>query len=177
MKSLKTVLRELDPQQKIKVGSKSSSMFWYIGTADDLLKNIPLYNAYCDLYIDNLVKRAETRLKNAINAYPTPAEYARTELRTSTPNLTTEGYMKALELWFDNIRNLNEKKNQKEKWDEQYSNIQNREVIETALCDPIADYGVVRIIIKGHENGKYWTYDEAQKVPSCSFLNGGDEEE
>jgi len=171
MKKLKTVLRELEPTQKIKVGSKGASMFWYVGTVDDMLQNIPVYNAYCELHIERLMKRAEARLKNAINAYPSPANYVKAELQTSTPNLTTEGYLKALDAWFLNVINLNEKKTQKERWNADYGRISERDVLEVAMCDPRADYGVVRIIIRGHESGKYWMYDEAPRIPSCAFLN------
>lgn len=176
-KSLKRTLRDLNPEQKIKVGTKDSSAYFYVGTADDMLQNMQMYNAYCKLFTEKCRRRAENNLKNALDRWFTPAEYAKVEIQTSKPNLTSEGYFKALDLWFKNIERLNGTKRRKEEIDENYVKLDEREVLEAEMSDPTADYGVMRIIIRGHENGKYWVSCEAKKIPTCSFDNDDHEEE
>ena len=178
--NLKRTLRGLDPNQKIKVGSKESSCFWYVGTADDMLKNLQVYNAYCDLHIDTVRSNAENNLKHALAEFPTPAVYAKCELGCKKPDLTAEGYMAALNSWFADIIRLNEKKEQKVKWDEEYKRIDEREVVEAVMSDPGADPDVMRITVRGHEHGKYWMFCEAPRVPSCAFassFDNGDQDE
>ena len=175
--NLKKTLRSLDPQQKIKVGSKESSSFWYIGTAEDLLKNIEVYSTYCKLYIEKIRKRAETRLNNAIANYPTPEEYIRYELQMSKPNLTTEGYMKTLNAWFASVAKLQEKKQIKAEWDDNFVKLAAREVVDCFMSDPNVDYGVMQITVHGYEFGKYWIFNEASRTPSCSFGNDSEEGE
>ena len=104
--TLKKELRKLEPEQKIKVGSKGGSMFWYVGTADDLLKNLPVYNAYCELFIKTALKNANNRLKSALATYPTLEEYAKFELAMTKPDLTVEGSEAAVAAWFNNIIHL-----------------------------------------------------------------------
>ena len=175
--NLRKTLRTLEPDQKIKVGSKESSSFWYLGTADDFLKNLEVYNAYCDLYIDKIRKRAENRLKNAIANYPTLEEYTKYELQMSKPNLSAEGYMKTVNAWFASIVKLREKKEEKVLWDDNFEKLAVREVIDCSMSDPNVDYGVMQIIVHGHEFGKYWVFNEAQRIPSCSFGNDSEEGE
>ena len=175
--TLKKELRKLEPEQKIKVGSKGGSMFWYVGTADDLLKNLPVYNAYCELFIKTALKNANNRLKSALATYPTLEEYAKFELAMTKPDLTVAGYEAAVAAWFNNIIHLNELKAAKERWLNEYIKINERQVVEVEMCDPAADSGVIRIVVKGHESGKYWMYNEAKRIPSCAFINGKDDEE
>lgn len=178
--TLKRILRELDPNQKIKVGSKESSCFWYVGTADDMLKNLQVYNAYCDLHIDTMRSNAEGNLKRALAAFPSPADYARCELECKKPRLTAEGYMSALNVWFADIIRLNEKKEQKVRWDKEYQRIDDREVLESTMSDPTVENDVMRIIVHGHEHGKYWMFCEAPRLPSCAFaasFDNGDQDE
>ena len=75
---------------------------------------------------------------------------------------------------------INEKKEQKVKWDEEYKRIDDREVVEAVMSDPGADPDVMRITVRGHEHGKYWMFCEAPRVPSCAFassLENGDQDE
>lgn len=174
--TLKKKLRELDPEQKIKVGSNGESSFWYVGTADDMLTNLQVYNAYCSGYIGSARTKAENRLKRSVAAYPTLEEYAKQELKLSKPDLTMDGYTKMVNAWFASLAKLKEAKDQKSEWENGYTNIANREVVEAELCDPASDKGVMRIIIRGHEYGKFWLYSDAKKVPSCSFAREEEEE-
>ena len=169
--NLKRTLRDLDPDQKIKVGSRQASSFWYVGTAGDMLKNLQVYNVYCKAFIESCRRRAETKLKNAIDSYPTIASYTRFELQMSKPNPTAEGYIKILDQWFGSILYLEERRQTKERIDNSYVNIAEREVVEIEMSDKASDLGVMRIIVKGYELGKFWTFSDAQKVPSFSFGN------
>ena len=169
--NLKRKLRELEPDQKIKVGTNGSSAYFYVGTAGDMLKNMQAYNAYCKLFIERCRRRAENNLKNALDRWFSPAEYAKVEIMTSKPVLTSEGYLKALNMWFKNVERLNETKKVREERDENYVKLDEREVVEAEMADPTVDYGVMRIIISGYELGKYWITCEAKKLPSCSFGN------
>ena len=176
-KTLRVTLNELDPDQKIKVGSKEANSFWYIGTAGDMLKNLQFYNAYCKAYIESCRRKAENRLKNAIDSYPTIANYTRIELQESKPNPTPAGYIDMLNQWFGSILHLEELLRRKERIDNCYVSISRREVVDIGMSDDASDPGVMRIIINGYEAGKFWTYKDAQKVPSCSFANSKEGEE
>lgn len=167
--TLKKTLRKLDPEQKIKVGAKEATSFFYVGTVDDLLDNIQVYNAYCKLHIEKTRKRAEDLLKSTIANYPTLADYAKSECLMTKPRLNYDGYIKVVNEWFNSVKKLNERKERKSIWDNEFIKLPDREVLEVAMCDPTSDYNVMRIIIRGHEHGKYWTSDEAPKIPSCAF--------
>lgn len=167
--TLKKTLRKLDPGQKIKVGAKEATSFFYVGTVDDLLDNIQVYNAYCKLHIEKTRKRAEDLLKSTIANYPTLADYAKSECLMTKPRLNYDGYIKVVNEWFNSVKKLNERKERKSVWDNEFIKLPDREVLEVAMCDPTSDYNVMRIIIRGHEYGKYWTADEAPKIPSCAF--------
>ena len=169
--NLKRKLRELEPDQKIKVGTGDSSAYFYVGTAGDMLKNMQAYNAYCKLYSERCRRRAENNLKNALDRWFSPAEYAKVETTTSKPVLTSDGYLKALDMWFKNVERLSEAKKIREQRDDEYVKLDEREVAVAEMSDPTVDYGVMKIIIRGHELGKYWITCEAKKLPSCSFGN------
>lgn len=165
----KTKLKELDQNQKIKVASHYGHSFWYVDTAGDMLENIDIYNTYCDAYIDIVRKRAEDLLKRTVAAFPTLEEYTKEELKMSKPDLTVEGYLKMVNAWFKRVYKLNEARQQKVEWDNNYINIANREVVGVETANPTVDEDTLNIIIQGHENGKFWMFSEAKKVPACSF--------
>ena len=166
---LKEHLARLATEAKIKIGSKEATAFFYAGTVSDFLNNADIYNAECRGYINRSAEAAWKKLRHALKNYPTPGTYADGQLKTSNPSPSVDGYQKTLEDYFKKTVRLHNAMELRKEWRDNFVDLLDREVVESAMCDPYADRGVRRITIRGHERGSYWATDEAKELPSISF--------
>lgn len=141
-----TILEELaaySAETPLKIGSRGGTRFFYVGTVGDVRDNIDDYD---DLLFDHLnarVQRAKVKLAEA-KAADSPAVEELTDILSK--------------------RRAALKK---------FRPLRERKVLECKMSDPIADKGVLRIIVEGNENGYYWSSDERKDgMPMILFSVG-----
>lgn len=162
-------------EQKLKIGAADGTGWWYVGTVGDVRMWNEALDEKCHKYAmdiqNNAVKSLNARLKNQ----PTPEAFAWAQIKKAEDNgeyldLSREAYKAALEKYFADVHKAVAHMKAMSKRLKEYVKVQEREVIDCAMCDPAADAGVVRVLTAGYENGAFWTTDEAVKPPTVGFM-------
>lgn len=157
---LREFLETLETDQMIKIGAKDGTGFFYIGNPWDMLSTFkPENKRYCEynkiIYAanDNLINK----LKSEISAmYSGLAEEYKDAGNVENILRAVFRSGKAKDI----LRNEN-------RWDKAVTQqtmtkpLEEREVLESFMSDPIADEDVYAIIVEGYEYGRFWVKEEA----------------
>lgn len=161
--------------QKIKIGAKDGTGWWYVGLAGDVRLSIEALDEKCLKYAmdiqKNAVKSLNTRLKNQ----PTPEVFARAQIKKAEDSreyldLSREAYQAALEKYFTDVHKAVTHLKTVSKRLKEYVKLQERPVVDCSMSDPAADAGTVRVLTEGYEYGAFWATDEAASLPTVGFM-------
>ena len=165
MKTLNSVLSKLEPDKKIKVGTKDGSNYMFCGTVDILTQNITSYSDVLRESSYIRVRNAEKNLAVAVKNPPTLTGYIEAELSRSNPRPSVDRWNDELRRWFKHCQALDQSKQAAIDYMKNFVWLGNRNVLETRDADPAIDEDTTIIIIKGNECGKFWDFDEVTDSP------------
>lgn len=171
------VLAEYSPDLKLKVGSVDGTNYFYVGTVGDMADHIDKYNRCLYGHMLHLKKKSEKRVQIHLANAPTPETYCRSQMKKVAPDLTVDGYNAELRWWFRWAAIKYATLEKRESLLARFTELPFREVIEHGMADSLADPDCVRIVIEGGETGKWWSTDEAKKLPDISFYIEDEDEE
>ena len=165
-------LKEKNPDQIIKIGSVDGTGFWYCGTVRYFLDNISSINKTVKEYSAAQLASAQKAFESLLESYPTPADYAKLELKKEAEErkMSVEGYNKLLSRWFSAVISADARIKTWEQRFENYVALSKREVKDSDMADPVVDEGVLWILVDGFEAGRYWTTDEVKAMPAVHFM-------
>ena len=167
-------LLALPPDQKIKIGAKGGTSFFYIGTAEDFVDNIWPYTTAAREWNNGNCARAENLLRQALGKDHSPRDYCEKILLDPLSYPTMQGYQSYVENYFANIATQKKYYERALKSKNCFRPLYEREVLEERKAD--ADPGYLILIITGMESGIYWTSDEVTP-PSLTFVRSADHAE
>lgn len=167
---LPDLLRELEAEQKIKLGAADGVGYFYIGTAGDLLDRLDDYNAQAYRIAEGYYKRAKRNLEAALAATCTPNLYAQKEITSIVPDISVAGYEGYLREFFTNVLAEKQRFERAQVYLESYRKLDARQVEETRDADKAVDPEYKIVLVSGYERGKYWFADEATMKPSMRFV-------
>lgn len=165
--TLLDIVNEMKDKQLIEIGSENGSGFFYIGTVEDLKKNIDEYDKMVKDYANTRIENANSRLTSSINNPPTISEYMETIATAyrqgKDPDLSYEGYEKYLKKYFSSL--VSKKKTLDDRFDyyEQLKPLFERKVVDERRS--IVDKGAVNVIVEGDEKGRFWDKSEVKSSP------------
>ena len=171
------VLKELSylaADTPLKVGAKSN--YFYCGTVGDFIDHIDEYNYFAAKRADASLTRAKKLLKNALEAEPSPADYAKSILEDNAFSVdpSADGYLSYLGDYFKSLKKLTERCRTAKRAKDGFRDLKYREIkrFEKSTVEP--DCYV--LILSGEENGGYWMTTDARD--SClSFGKDGLDDE
>lgn len=172
-----------DAGQKIKIGAKDGTGWWYVGTVGDVRQYLEVLNEKCLKYAGVVQKNAAETLDTRLKKWPTPETFARLQLRRYADgkelDLSMESYMGAVKQWLADIWLAQRHLEQASARLKHYIPLSLREVVDVSKSEPCesGDPGVVRVMLAGYEYGAFWTTDEAETFPAVKFLNNNEQEE
>lgn len=165
--TLLDVVNEMKDKQLIEIGSENGSGFFYIGTIEDLKKNIEQYDVAVKEYANKCIENANNLLSRAINNPATITDYMDSiEIafrQGKDVDLTYEGYEKYLKKYFASL--ISKKKALDARFDyyEQLKPLFKRKVVDERRS--IVDRGAVNVIVEGNEKGGLWDKSEVKTSP------------
>lgn len=166
-------IRQLTPETVIKIGANFGRGYFWIGKAGDLD-----LDGITNKIRRNLTERRlnkEREIKHMLETAPNFTDFAKAELKKPEPRLTKAAFEEQLDIWLFELKKANVMLNVLKSRIDIFEPLEAREVIECVESDPAADPGVIRILIKGKEEGEMWYKDEAQQLPEFSMYGGGEE--
>lgn len=173
MNILKAIEKYKDTQ-KIKLGSASG--FFYIGTVGDLKDRIEVIDDGCKTFIRQRRQSTQETLVNWLGMDMTPSGWARTELKNEEPDLSVQNYINALDAYYRKVKSAKENAELWYKRFLMFEHIWNREVTDIGKAKLPEENGYILIVLEGHEQGKFWTSDEAKEIPAVGFVQKEEEE-
>ena len=171
-----------DAGQKIKIGAKDGTGWWYVGTVADVRQYLEVLNDKCFKYATTVQKNAVETLDTRLKKWPTPETYARLQLRRHADgrdsDLSLGGYTDTLKQWFADAWLAQRHLEQASARLKHYVPLSLREVVDVSKSEPCesGDPGVIRILLAGYEYGAFWTTTEAETFPAVKFLNNNEQE-
>lgn len=174
---LSQLLKTIDDNRLLKIGSDDGHSYWIVGTPDFIRKNQGDINQAAYEYLCKVLHNAEEELAATLRNPPTLTSYASEKANScSEPSFSLNEYIKQVEKWFYTIKVRKRSVENRTKALDNRKPIMSREVVEWTESDPAADNGVIRIIVSGTENGKFWTTDEADYKSCVAFKNFTEEQ-
>lgn len=166
-------LARMPKDGRLKVGAKSG--FFYCGTVEDFMEHMDEYSFFAERRTNGAVKKARAALKNALEAAPTPGDYARNNLSVEEPRvkLSSAGYSAHLDLYFDGIEKLMRNVMRAEEAKLAFQQFRFRDVIraeKTAL-----EENCYVLVLSGEELGKFWELSDAKGT--CLSFDTEEEED
>ncbi|MBR5279961.1 MAG: hypothetical protein IKU26_03210 [Clostridia bacterium] len=162
-------------EQKLKIGAADGTGWWYVGTVGDVRMWNEALDEKCHKYAMDIQKNAVKSLNARLKNQPTPEAFARAQIKKAEDtgeylDLSREAYQAALEKYFADVRKAISYLKTASQRLKEYVKLQDKPVVDCAMCDPAADFDTLRVITEGYENGAFWTTDEAVKLPSVGFM-------
>ena len=156
---LNLCLELMEPSQKVKIGAKHGTGWFYCGTAKRFLNNLAKYDGEIRSYWQNRLYTAWKKLGEAVENRPEMTQTDR--LRTWSKNIIAK---------CDRVERFTE-------INRNYIPIDEREVHSVRPADKSIDEETVNIVIAGYEEGKFWTFDEAKRAKKYLSMKEGEEDE
>ena len=172
-----------DAGQKIKIGAKEGTGWWYVGTVGDVRQYLEVLNDKCLKYAWAVQKNAVETLDTRLKKWPTPESFARLQLRRAADgkdlDLSMDSYLAAVKQYFADVWLAQRHLEQATARLRGYIPLAFREVVDVSKSEPCesGDPGVVRVLLAGYEYGAFWTTDEAETFPAVKFLNNNEQED
>lgn len=160
MKELLQELAEIDGEQKIKVGAKTS--FFFCGTVNQLLDNMNQYSDSMKLMAFKIARSAEMSHKKLVNNPPSLTIYAMGECNRATPRMTMEGWNNEVKRWFENVLRSEMHLRDVKNYSTEFVWLGKRKVKEIRDADEVIDPATKIIVIDGNERGRFWTFEEVK---------------
>ena len=172
---LSEFIKTLPKKRKIKIGAAGGTSWFYVGTASDFDKNMSVYSVMAEMYSADSIQRGEIAYRTAANAKVSPLDYCMRYMHDRKKEFSFEDYQRFLESHFQLMNRRKERYNLIRERRREYVQLQDREVRESFEADPAIEEDVLSILIEGYEFGKYWTFSEAESVPSMKLASFAEE--
>ena len=143
---LKQALENMSPNQKVKIGAKQGTGWFYCGTAKRFLDNVTEYDAEIRNKWTAIVAKAWHNLERAM------------EQRRGLVAIDD------IRRWAKNIVQKCDRIDTVTRTAKSYTPIDEREVLSIREADKTIDEDTVNIMIAGHEYGAFWCFDEAKRA-------------
>lgn len=157
--NLKETLEGFKPSQKVKIGAKHGTGFFYCGTAKRFLDNLAQYDTETRQNWTAINARAWKNLERAI-------EQRRGLYDTDM-----------IRAWANNIVKKCDRIDKITKITRSYVAIDERTVLSVRGADPMVDENTLNVLVEGHEYGAFWTFDEAISAKKHLSMMEGEEDE
>lgn len=158
----------------IKLGADCGSGFFYVGSVELLNENAEEYDQQLKAAARNSAAVHKKSRDSMASNPPTLTSYVMEELHEDKPMPSFHDYMKSVAAWMKACVKKEEAYRAAIDRAENFQCLMKREVIRIQEADKIADEGVLIIVVRGGERGKYWISGEANGEP---FGLMGDTEE
>lgn len=167
-------LQGLPKDAGLKVGAKSG--YFYCGTVEDFLEHMDEYSFFAERRANGAIKKARAALKAAYESNASPGEYARNNLTIEEPRvkLTSEGYAKFLDSYFDGIEKLMRNVMRAEEARLEFKQFRFRNIIR--LEKTSLEENCYVMVMSGEEVGKFWELTDANGC-ALSFATAEEEED
>ena len=157
--TLETMRKEIGAAQKVKIGAKHGTGWFYCGTVKRFLENIGPYDAEIRSYWQKRLSAAWEKLGQTAQNRPDVELVERLRTWSKTIIMLCDRV--------DRIRGINR----------DYVGIAEREVLTVRHADKSIDENTINIIIDGYEEGKFWTFDEARRARKYLSMREAEEDE
>lgn len=177
---LKEYISTLDPKEKIKIGAKNGSGFFYVGTAEDFLFHLTEYEKGNSTYYDERMKKSESRLLSELNKDTSFSGWAKSQFKRwrtkgSTPKFEVDDYNDFLKSYSALITKLFNCVKQRKQNKILRKPLPTRQVSNHFIADyAVEDDKVIAITIEGKENGAFWGLYETDGKPHLKYVENED---
>ena len=160
-KSLKDAVKDLDCN--IKLGATYGSGFVYCGVPKETPIDFEAIEKKGAAFFNARLERKRKYISDCVTNYPTPGEYVYKFYETrSSKKITTMGYLKSLERYFNKMHEQILDLKEHEAWKEKGIKLKDRRIKDAYMSkDSSEPEGTIIILFEGYETGQYWTTEEA----------------